>query len=143
MSIKNLKMFNKIKDKMAVPIVFGTVISITTCGSIFYYTYENKEQIDIKIDNNKIFTDEDGKLKYYFDVGEHIIKISRNDAYYHKSENIEGYTIKDVEINGWRDNNQITYVNTVPVIATITDDKNLKFNDFGEVIKDKTFVLKK
>ena len=99
-SIKNLKMFNKIKDKMAVPIVFGTVISITTCGSIFYYTYENKEQIDIKIDNNKIFTDEDGKLKYYFDVGEHIIKISRNDAYYHKSENIEVYIIKDVDING-------------------------------------------
>lgn len=106
-------------------------------GSIIYYKYDNKEQIcESDLDSNNIFIDENGKFNCYFDVGEHIIKISRNDAYYHKSEEIKGYTIKEVEINGWRDNNKITYVNTEPVIAIATEEENgkLEFNDFGKVL---------
>lgn len=72
-----------------------------------------------------------------------MIKVSRNDAYYHKSEEIEGYTIKEVEINGWRDNNTITYVNTEAVIVTATNEDNkLEFNDFGKIVSKKALSLR-
>ena len=108
MKIKNLKI-----NKQAVSTLLTATLYIgAITGSVIYYQHENTEQIcEIDIDSTNIFKGEDGKFYCYFDVGEHIITISRNDAYYHKSEEIEGYAIKEVEINGWRDNNKITYIN--------------------------------
>ena len=105
----------------------------------------NKEQIcETNINKNNIFKGEDGKFYCYFDIGEHLIIVSRNDGYYHKSEEIEGYIIKEVEINGWRDNNKITYINTIPVIVEATKEKNgeLEFNDFGVVSNEKSKTKK-
>ena len=135
MKIKKLNL----KENIIPNILYGSVILATISGSIIYYNYENKEQIlNNEIDSNKIFIDSDGKIKCYFDAYEHMIKVSRNDAYYHKSEEIEGYTIKEVEINGWRDNNTITYVNTEAVIVTATNEDNkLEFNDFGKIVSKK------
>ena len=52
--------------------------------------------------------------------------------------------IKEVEINGWRDNNKVTYVNIVPVVAIATNENNgnLEFNNFGSVAT-KTFTKNK
>ena len=141
MKVKNFKVNNSIT-----PIVLSAAIAIGgIIGPIAYYTYDSKKQICEK-DLNKanIFIDENGKTNCYFDIGEHIIKVSRNDAYYHKSEEIEGYMIKEVEINGWRDNNKVTYVNIVPVVAIATNENNgnLEFNNFGSVAT-KTFTKNK
>lgn len=140
MKIKKLNL----KENIIPNILYGSVILATISGSIIYYNYENKEQIlNNEIDSNKIFIDSDGKIKCYFDAYEHMIKVSRNDAYYHKSEEIEGYTIKEVEINGWRDNNTITYVNTEAVIVTATNEDNkLEFNDFGKIVSKKALSLR-
>lgn len=130
MKIKNLKI-----NKQAVSTLLTATLYIgAITGSVIYYQHENTEQIcEIDIDSTNIFKGEDGKFYCYFDVGKHIITISRNDAYYHKSEEIEGYAIKEVEINGWRDNNKITYVNIVPVVVEATKENNgqFEFNNFG------------
>lgn len=104
-------------------------------GSIAYYQYENISQVsETSIDNLNTFIGEDGKTYSYFDVGEHVITVSRNDTYTYKTEEIEGYTITGVEVNSWRDNSKITYKNTVPVIveATTTSDGKYEFNSFGK-----------
>lgn len=139
MKIKNLKVYKPIIETiLSVSIIVGTI-----GGNVLYYSYNNKKQVrETDIDSNNIFTDENGKFSCYFDVGQHIITISRNDAFYHKSEEIEGYMIKEVEFNGYRDNNKITYVNTVPVIVTATKENNgqLEFNDFGTVATEKNIT---
>ena len=119
-------------------IINASILAGIIGGNITYYMYENKKQICEKDFDNNIFIDDSGNIKCYFDIGEHIIEVSRNDAYGYQSYNIEGYTIKNVEINGWRDNNVITYVNTEPVIVELTNDNNgkLEFNDFGKVEKE-------
>ena len=112
-------------------------------GSIIYYQHESKEQIcETNMNKNNIFKGEDGKFYCYFDIGEHIITISRNDAYYYKSKEIEGYAIKEVEINGWKDNNKITYINTIPVIVEATKEKNdeLEFSNFGVLTNKKSKI---
>lgn len=136
MKIKNLKI-----NKQAISTLLTSTLYISVItGSIIYYQHENKQQIcEIDIDRTNIFKGEDGNIYCYFDVGEHIITISRNDAYYHKSEEVEGYVIKEVEINGLIDNNKITYINTVPVIVEASKEKNrqFEFNDFGIVSNEK------
>ena len=134
MKIKNFKFFKPY-------ILSGTILVGSILGTISYYTYDNQIQIsNSNLDDSNIFIDENDNMCCYFEPGEHIIEISRNDAYYHKSEEIEGYTIREVEINGWRDNNKITYVNTKPVIAIGTQDRdgNLTFNNFGTSSIEKT-----
>lgn len=141
MNNNNLK-FNK---ELASKIFWLTLTVGIIRGTILYYQYENHAQVcEIEIDDNNIFVDEDGQIKCYFYAGEHIITISRNDAYYYRSEEIEGYSIKEVEINGWRDNNKITYVNIVPVIAIATknEDGQLEFSDFGIVLSEKDIQKK-
>lgn len=136
MKIKNLK----INERLVTGVLCGTIMIGTISAIAFYSSYDNKEQIcETELSSDNLFIDEDGNFNCYFDVGEHIIQISRNDAYYYKSEEIEGYTIKEVVINGWRSNNKITYVNTEPVIAIATGEKNgnLEFNDFGIVSFEK------
>lgn len=136
MKIKNLKI-----NRQAVSTLLTATLYIgAITGSIIYYQHENAEQIcEIDMNSTNIFKGEDGKFYCYFGVGEHIITISRNDAYYHKSEEVEGYAIKEVEINGWRDNNKITYVNTVPVIVEATKEKNgqFEFSNFGVISTEK------
>ena len=80
-----------------------------------------------------------GEICCYFDAGEHIIEISKNVAFNYKTEEIEGYAIKEVEINGWTRNNKITYVNTKPVIVVASKERKGKFefNNFGIVINEK------
>lgn len=124
----------------------STILSISLfagsiAGSALYYNVETTKQVQpADTQQTPVFTTEDGKTYGYFDVGEHVVKVSRNDVYTYRTEEIEGYTIKEVEVNSWRDNNQITYVNTVPVVvlATQSKDGEYKFNTFGTVETTKT-----
>lgn len=136
MKIKNLK----INEQAVSALLSATLVIGSITGSVLYYQHENKQQVcKIKVDSTNIYEDENGKFYCYFDVGEHIITVSRNDAYYYKSEEIEGYAIKEVEINGWRDNNKITYINIVPVVVEATKEKNgqFEFNNFGIISTEK------
>lgn len=90
------------------------------------------------MNEDNMFIGEDGEIYCYFDVDEHIIKISIIDTYCYKGEKADGYVIKDVEINSWKDNNKITYVNDEPVIAKGKRDKKgqIEFNEFGSIVKE-------
>lgn len=129
----------------------STILSISLfagsiAGSALYYNVETTNQVRQETNQQTpTFTTEDGKTYGYFDVGEHTIKVSRNDVYTYRTEEIEGYTIKEVEVNSWRDNNKITYVNTVPVVVLATQSKNgeYKFNTFGTVETTKTEETRK
>ena len=124
----------------------STILSISLfagslVGSALYYNVETTKQVRQETNQQTpVFTTKDGKTYGYFDVGEHLIKVSRNDAFTYRTEEIDGYTIKEVEVNSWRDNNQITYVNTVPVVVPATQSKNgeYEFNTFGTVETTKT-----
>ena len=124
----------------------STILSISLfagslVGSALYYNVETTKQVQpADTQQTPVFTTKDGKTYGYFDVGEHVIKVSRNDAYTYKPNEIEGYIIKEVEVNSWRHNNQITYVNTVPVVVPATQSENgeYEFNTFGTVETTKT-----
>lgn len=124
----------------------STILSISLfagslVGTALYYNVETTKQVQpADTQQTPVFTTKDGKTYGYFDVGEHVIKVSRNDAYTYKPNEIEGYIIKEVEVNSWRHNNQITYVNTVPVVVPATQSKNgeYEFNTFGTVETTKT-----
>ena len=124
----------------------STILSISLfagslVGTALYYNVETTKQVRQETNQQTpVFTTEDGKTYGYFDVGEHIIKVSRNDAFTYRTEEIDGYTIKEVEVNSWRDNNQITYINTVPVVVLATQSENgeYEFNTFGTVETTKT-----
>lgn len=124
----------------------STILSISLfagslVGSALYYNVETTKQVRQETNQQTpVFTTKDGKTYGYFDVGEHLIKVSRNDAFTYRTEEIDGYTIKEVEVNSWRDNNQITYINTVPVVVPATQSKNgeYEFNTFGTVETTKT-----
>ena len=135
MKIKKLK----INEELMPMIISATLMVGAAAGTTFYYQYENIKQVcEIDIDDNKIYRDENGEICCYFDVGEHIIEISKNIAFNYKTEEIDGYAIKEVEINGWTRNNKITYVNTKPVIAVATSERKGKFefNNFGIVLNE-------
>ena len=109
-------------------------------GTVYYYRYNHQQQVQEQtVECDNIFTDENGRAYRYFLAGEHVIKISSNDLFYRKFEEVEGYTIKEVEINGYRDNNKVVYVNTEPVyvFANQGKDGNLEFNNFGELVVPK------
>ena len=120
-------------------ILGGTVLIGSIVGGVLYGLYENQHQVyEQQINSNEIYTNENGEYCHYFEPGEHVIEISRNDPFYHKVEQVEGYEIKEVEINGWRYNNKTIYVNTEPVIVVShsNDKEKIEFNDFGEVQKE-------
>lgn len=128
----------------------STILSISLfagsiAGSALYYNVETTKQVQETNQQTPTFTTEDGKTYGYFDVGEHTIKVSRNDVYTYRTEEKEGYTIKEVEVNSWRDNNKITYVNTVPVVVPATQSKNgeYEFDSFGTVETTKTEETRK
>ena len=139
MKIKKLQINQEI-----MPIILSaTLIVGAATTTTLYYKYENIKQVcETDIDETKIYRNELGEICCYFDIGEHIIEISKNVAYNYKTEEIEGYMIKEVEINGWRNNNKIIYINTKPVIVVATNERKdkLEFNNFGIVLneKDKT-----
>ncbi len=123
--------------RTVLPTIVSASIFLGSVGfTLVYYLHENKQQINAPvIISENIFVNENGEYCYRFEPGQHSIKISRNDAVYHKIGEVDGYAIKEVEINGWRDNNKVTYVNVEPVIAIGTKDKDgfFYFNDFGRV----------
>lgn len=123
--------------RTVLPTIVSASIFLGSVGfTLVYYLHENKQQINAPvIISENIFVNENGEYCYRFEPGQHSIKISRNDAVYHKIGEVEGYAIKEVEINGWRDNNKVTYVNVEPVIAIGTKDEDgfFYFNDFGRV----------
>lgn len=104
-------------------------------GGLCDYTIESQNQIEVNDNSDDIFYDDLGNTCKHFDIGEHKIKISRNDIYYHNVKMVEGYQIENVKINGWRDNSQVTYVNTVPVdvIGTVSKNGKIEFDHFGVV----------
>ena len=134
---KNLRYYKPITTTM----VTGALLIGSLAGTALYYNVETTKQVQpADTQQTPVFTTENGKTHGYFDVGEHVIKVSRNDAYTYKPNEIEGYIIKEVEVNSWRHNNQITYVNTVPVVVPATQSKNgeYEFNTFGTVETTKT-----
>lgn len=133
MFIKKLK----INDDLKFYLCQIAVIGMFSIPAIAYYSYDNKTQIiETEAPDLDTFVNEEGQICCNFEPGEHKIKISRNDAYYHKINSIDGYNIESVDVNGWRDNNQVVYVNVEPVVAvgTLNKDGIMTFNDFGEVI---------
>lgn len=138
--------FNKGKIRELVPyIVLGAITVGATSGGIRYYLDDNfqdsiKEIDDTDISLNDLEVSENGNIYYLFDVGEHKVKISRNDAWYRKIDSVDGYEIESVELMGWKDNSQVTYVNKVPVKVKMTDviDGKRKFEEFGIVVEKKT-----
>ena len=136
MEIKKLQ----INEELMSIILSATLMVGAATGTTLYYKYENVKQVYVTdIDDTKIYRNEKGEVYCYFDIGEHIIEISKNVAFDYKTEEIEGYIIKEVEINGWKNNNKITYVNTKPVIVIATNERKGKyeFNNFGIVLKEK------
>lgn len=131
-----------IKDSVEY-IVAGTIVVAILGGMTAYYLPDNFQdkvkqvsEADINPDDLEIL--ENGEMYYIFSEGEHKVKMSHNDMFYRHIEAVEGYEIADVEVNGWRDNSQVTFVNTEPVKVKMTSDKEgkLKFDDFGEVIEE-------
>lgn len=121
-------------------LVGASILLVGIYGSVGYYSYERQTEISSEnINNDSIYTNEDGELCCKFDIGQHKISISRNDSLNYKIEKVEGYEIEEVEVTGWRDNNKVIYVNKKPVVvkATRVKDGKVEFAGFGEVIKDK------
>ena len=132
MGIKNLKLDFETTVKI---VQIGFSLAIMGYG-VAYYTYDNQIQvIECNIDDSNVYTDSEGQTCCYFEPGEHVIKVSRNDAYYHKYETVDGYMINMVETKGWKCNNKVYYVNVEPVIAIGKTDKkgNITYNEFGTV----------
>lgn len=134
--------FNKDSIKELAPyMAFGTMVLGIAGISGYYYLPDNfKDNIkqmgeaDINIDDLEI--SDSGEMYYLFNEGEHRVQMSQNDAWHRKIESVEGYEIVGVEVNGWRDNSQVTFINKVPVRVRVTGsiDGSLKFDDFGEVL---------
>jgi len=134
MKIKKLRITNNFKYFLGPVAILG----ILSVPAVFYYSYDNKSQVETTTDQLDTFINEEGQICCNFQPGEHKIKVSRNDAYYHQIESVEGYSIEQVNINGWRDNNQVIYVNTEPVtaIGTFNNEGISVFNDFGKIISN-------
>lgn len=145
-----MKAYNKLKrlSLYAIgPYIVGSGLVLASIGgAVAYESYEKREEVSSEDTNtDNIYTNSDGELCCKFDVGEHKINISRNDAFYHKIEAVEGYEIESVEVIGWRNNNIVTYVNKEPVVVKATgvnNDGKVEFANFGEVVKDKVKVMK-
>ena len=59
-------------------------------ASAIYYNVETTTQVKETAETKTpVFTTSDGKTYGYFDIGEHIITVSRNDVYPYKTEEIE------------------------------------------------------
>lgn len=145
-----MKEKNKVKELclyFIVPFIYivGSPLAIVA-GVGASIAYESRKEVSSEDTNtDNIYTNSDGELCCKFDVGEHKISISRNDAFYRKIEAVEGYEIETGEIRGYRDNNIVTYVNKEPVVAKATgvnNDGKVEFANFGEVVKDKVKVMK-
>ena len=131
----------EISERVKASIIAACIVAGTFSIPALYLSYNSQKQICVeKADEDDLFINEDGVLCQRFAPGEHKIRISRNDALYHKIEIVEGYS-NETEINGWRDNNTTIYTNTEPVVAVVTSmvgDKPI-CNDFGTVdVRQKT-----
>ncbi len=131
MKISNLR-FNKKFFSRIIPYVL--IFSIGSGGYCYYRLNDKQEQICADdIDCCDISIDEYGHIYKSFEVGEHHIKISRNDLFCHEFDKVEGYVIDGVSFDGLLDKCVISYVNSVPVVvqANFRKDNELKFDNFG------------
>ncbi len=136
--------FNIEKITNIVPyLIYGSITMGIIGGAFGYYLPDNfndkvKQISDTDIDLDNVETSELGDMYYLFDVGEHKVVMSRNDMWYRKIEKVAGYEISEVEVNGWRDNSKVTFVNKVPVKAKVTASKDgqLKCDEFGIVTEE-------
>lgn len=139
----------KIKD-CAEYIAGGAIVVVILGGMTAYYLPDNfqdkvKQVSEADINTDDLEIAENGEMYYVFNEGEHKVKMSHNDSFYRHIEAVEGYEIVDVEVNGWRDNSKVTFVNTEPVKVKMTSDEDgqLKFDDFGEIIEEEKVKNKK
>lgn len=130
-------------------LAMGSVVVGMIGGGSLYYLYDNfsdnvKQSSDTDVNTDDLEITENGEMYYVFNEGEHKVKISHNDMFYRKIEAVEGYEIIDVQVNGWRDNSQVTFVNKVPVKVKMTgnEEGRLKFDSFGEVIEKENIKSK-
>ncbi len=136
--------FNKKKLKELAPYLVMGSITVGVCGAMSaYYLADNFKNNIVQVGDSNINMDDmevldNGEMYYLFSEGEHKVKMSHNDAWYREIEQVEGYEIINVEVNGWRDNSQVTFVNKVPVKVKLTGSESgkLKFDDFGEVFEE-------
>jgi len=135
--------FNREKLKEFAPyLAMGSItVGIAAFGCAYYLSDNFKNNIKQVNDNETQYDDlenSNGEIYYLFGAGEHKVKMSQNDAFYRNIEAVEGYEITDVEVNGWRDNSQVTFVNKVPVKVKATNikDGKLRFDDFGVVVEE-------
>lgn len=131
-------------------IAAGSIVVAILGGMTAYYLPDNfqdkvKQVSEADINTDDLEIAENGEMYYIFNEGEHKVKMSHNDSFYRHIEAVEGYEIVDVEVNGWRDNSKVTFVNTEPVKVKMTSDEDgqLKFDDFGEVIEEEKVKNKK
>lgn len=133
MKFKNLKVNDDVKFYLCEIAIIG----LCCISGVSYYSYEKQIQL-VECETNDLdtFVNENGQICCNFDEGQHKIKVSRNDAYYHQINSVDGYSIESVDVNGWRDNNQVIYVNAEPVtvVGTKQKDGTVTFDNFGNVI---------
>lgn len=135
--------FNKRKIKELAPYFVMGSITVGVCGAMSaYYLADNFKNNIVQVGEFNIDMNDmeilDNEMYYLFEKGEHKVKMSHNDAWYREIKQVEGYEIVDVEVNGWRDNSQVTFVNKVPVKVKVTgnEDGKLKFDDFGVIFEE-------
>ena len=130
-------------DSRTAALLLTGAIALSALGiSAAYYLYEGRYQICEEYataEDADIFINENGDYCKFFDAGDHVIRISRNDAYFHDYGTVDGYMIQSAQIRGWRDNSKVEYVNIEPVeaIGRMDAEGHIIFDQFGTV-KGKT-----
>ena len=121
-------------------IALGTLV-LVSANQYYNYEYQGELWSPAYVHSEDLIVGEDLNLYYYFEPGKHTIEVSRNDLLHHEIENIEGYEIRRVEVNGWRHNNVVIYVNTKPVMAKLTGSNDVFsfFDEFGTVVEEEEY----
>lgn len=139
---------NKKKNKVTITSIDSKkIIAAAAIGALIlvpkYYDYEYKGEIwcPAYVQEEDLTVLEDGESYYYFEPGKHFIEVSRNDFFHHEINKVDGYEIRSVEVDGWRHNNTVVYVNTKPVMVKLTGGNEVfsYFDEFGIVVTDEEY----
>lgn len=126
--------------KMISSLALGALV-LVSAQQYFSYEYQGELWAPAYVHSEDLIVGEDGSLYYYFEPGKHTIEVSRNDFFHHEIENVDGYEIRKVEVDGWRFNNRVIYVNTKPVMVRLTgyNETFSFFDEFGTVVGDEEY----
>lgn len=138
---KGVKITSVNTKKFIASAALGTLLVVVPSALYYGAEYQGELWAPAYLEDEDFTVGEDGELYYYLDVGEHTILVSRNDSLKHVIEKVDGYEISKVEVNSWRDNNSVTYVNTQPVKVKLTgkNDVFFFFDEFGTVVEEQEY----